>query len=197
MSYENDLRSLESQLQYSLESDTPVQLSANGVFAGSFADKDYPSNEFLKVKNILLEYEPGKPTEIPIVDGTPYLGLGMDVGRFYTVEDFEQMVDTLWDDARGYSTFELFDRIASEYGDVETLGDIVDLVGISASATLYKISQKLLFPELKRTYRADDLEVFFFEADDRNYIYLNATDLADYETTLSGAEQVAEYLDSL
>lgn len=194
MSYENNLQSLESQLRHSLESDTPIRLAMDRVFAGSYVDQERPTSGIRKIIN-LIKYEPGEPTEVPVVDGTPYLGLGMHVSPDFTSEDFENMIEILWEDARGYSTRELFGRIRSEYGDVQNLKDAADLLVVTAGAVFYKAFQRLALSKLKRTYRVNGLELFFFENKNRNYIYINATDIDDYKTTLWGAEKVASYLD--
>jgi hypothetical protein len=198
MNYKSSLRSLESQLYASIGSESSIKLESDGVFAGSLVDQNNPSSPFSKFKN-LVEYEPGEPTEVPVFDGKPHLGLGMDVGKDFTSEDFDAMVNDIWEDARGYSTRELIDRINSGYGDIHEAKDVFDLIGVSASAALYKTSERILCPELKRTYRVDGvedgIELFFIEDNDSNYVYLNSAQIEDYEKTLSGAEDVADYLD--
>lgn len=124
MSYASELEHVTSLLHE--VSDGGIVSTENiSVFSvmpeGMQGPDDFGARELVRGLLKYHSYQPGEPTDIPIRDGKPYgIGVDIDVGKDFTREDFDQMVEDNWDDVKGYGVNDLVEKI-NEWEDKSVL----------------------------------------------------------------------------
>lgn len=209
--YRDNLQSIEEQLNATNQGTQYRTYEAGRITAGSVLDKELAEdfeengwtvkNYLSLLRNLYTSYHPGKPLDVPIVNGTPYgLGLEFQVEPAFDGESFDSMIQSLWTDVdvEGYSWQELATNIQDASRNISDLNDVITLSKGTLMLAGMRIYGELFSPGLTRSYSLDEnsFGVRFYETEDYNYININAG-LTDYERTLDEAWKIAEYLDGI
>lgn len=200
--YVGELRLFEEQLEEAIEAGQSRKVATDRVVGASLLDEDFSTlyqQGSMSIRTLLRfirrlhsKFEPGKPLEIPIVNGTPYgLGVEIEVPPGFDATDFEEMVTECWPEAEGYSWADIKNQITtSGFQALLAAGKGVIMLG------LIKGYAAVFLPGLKRTYKIHEghAGIRLISTEHGNYIDITSG-TTSYETTLEIAETVATYLD--
>lgn len=141
-------------------------------------------------------YEPGQPTEIPVKDDQPYgVGVDLNVGNDFELNEFDSMVENLWTDVKGYSMRETMEKIR-EWEDLEGFSDVWDTAKELPKLGAMIGYEKIIGNNLTKSYAVDEnsFGVRLYEGEDSNYVNFSAG-LTNYDLVLEKAGEAAEHLD--
>lgn len=205
--YTAELERFEDSLEAALSEDDSVMISTEHITGASLLDHNFVEMyqggrlsiravfEFLR--RLHSSYELGEPLPIPVIDQTPYgLGIEIQVPKEFEECDFEEMVESIWPEAIGYSLSDnknRFSRAIYEKGFVRGFLSGINGMAIQSCLKLYSL---IFLPNLNKSYESEknNIGIRFLTGDSKNYINISGG-VKSYNTTVNAARKITDYMD--
>lgn len=200
MNYTSQLNQIEEEIDVAEKG--PIELETQDITGFSLVSDSLKSGRssyraFFDSMIKYHDYTPGEATSIPVKQGETYgLGLDIDAGDRFGEQDFEEMMDSLWEgEFKGYSWVETAEKI-EEWHDLRDIDQVKTVIRDLPGLILMKCYKPLSSHGLEKSYSVDEnsFGVRFYDSDEGNIINVSA-DVKTADRVLENARKISRYLD--